>query len=71
MSQNGAQAYELSHVRSPTMPLSPFAGPYAVKPQATALTPEASAWFQDNARALARSVRRQQTHQHRPRSLGQ
>src|SRR5436190_16850332 len=35
MSQPGAQAYELSHVRSATMPLSPFAGPYAVKPQAT------------------------------------
>jgi kynurenine formamidase len=39
LSQNGAQAYELSHVRSPTMPLSPFAGPYAVKPQATAGIP--------------------------------
>jgi kynurenine formamidase len=39
MSQAGTQAYELSHVRSPTMPLSPFAGPYATKPQATAGLP--------------------------------
>jgi len=31
----GAEAYELSHPRSNTMPLSPFAGPYAVKPKAT------------------------------------
>ena len=26
----GAQAYELSQIRSSTMPLSPFAGPYAM-----------------------------------------
>ena len=26
----GAQSYELSHVRSASMPLSPVAGPYAV-----------------------------------------
>ena len=32
MQQPGAQVYELSHVRSNTMPLSPFAGPYQVKP---------------------------------------
>ena len=32
MQQPGARAYELSHVRSNTMPLSPFAGPYQVKP---------------------------------------
>ena len=32
MQQPGAKAYELSHVRSNTMPLSPFAGPYQVKP---------------------------------------
>jgi kynurenine formamidase len=35
MTQPGAQAYELSQLRSNTMPLSPFAGPYAMKPKAT------------------------------------
>lgn len=30
-----ARAYELSHVRSNTMPLSPFAGPYAQRPLPT------------------------------------
>src|SRR5438105_693531 len=39
MSQPGAQAYELSQVRSNTMPLSPFAGPYAVKPKPTSGIP--------------------------------
>lgn len=39
MQQPGAKAYELSHVRSNTMPLSPFAGPYAVKPEASAGIP--------------------------------
>ena len=39
MSQPGAQAYELSQVRSNTMPLSPFAGPYAVKAKPTAGIP--------------------------------
>lgn len=39
MQQPGAKAYELSHVRSNTMPLSPFAGPYAVKPKASAGIP--------------------------------
>jgi kynurenine formamidase len=39
MSQAGAQSYELSQVRSNTMPLSPFAGPYAVKPQGSAGIP--------------------------------
>jgi kynurenine formamidase len=39
MQQPGAKAYELSHVRSNTMPLSPFAGPYAVRPKATAGIP--------------------------------
>jgi kynurenine formamidase len=39
MQQPGAKAYELSHARSNTMPLSPFAGPYAVKPKATAGIP--------------------------------
>ena len=31
----GAKAYELSHPRSNGMPLSPFAGPYTVKPKPT------------------------------------
>jgi kynurenine formamidase len=39
MQKPGAKAYELSHVRSNTMPLSPFAGPYAVKPKTTAGIP--------------------------------
>ena len=34
MAQPGRKSYELSQVRSNTMPLSPFAGPYAVKPEA-------------------------------------
>src|SRR5688572_8115232 len=39
MQQPGAKSYELSQVRSNTMPLSPFAGPYQVKPKATAGIP--------------------------------
>jgi len=39
MSQPGAISYEISQVRSNTMPLSPFSGPYAVKPSATAGIP--------------------------------
>jgi kynurenine formamidase len=39
MSQPRAQAYELSQIRSNTMPLSPFAGPYVMKPKATAGIP--------------------------------
>ncbi|HEY3076202.1 MAG TPA: cyclase family protein, partial [Burkholderiales bacterium] len=35
----GAQSYELSQIRSNTMPLSPFAGPYAMKPKPTAGIP--------------------------------
>jgi len=35
----GAKVYELSHPRSNTMPLSPFAGPYLVKPKPTAGIP--------------------------------
>ncbi len=35
LSQPGVAVYELSHPRSNTMPLSPFAGPYAVKPKPT------------------------------------
>jgi kynurenine formamidase len=34
-----AKAYELSHVRSGTMPLSPFSGPYVTKPKPTASIP--------------------------------
>jgi kynurenine formamidase len=39
MQQPGAKAYELSQVRSNTMPLSPFAGPYQVKPKPTSGIP--------------------------------
>jgi kynurenine formamidase len=39
MQQPGSRPYELSHVRSNTMPLSPFAGPYQVKPKATSGIP--------------------------------
>lgn len=35
----GSKAYELSYLRSGTMPLSPFAGPYAPRPKATAAIP--------------------------------
>ena len=34
-----AKAYELSHVRSATMPLSPFSGPYVTKPKPTGSIP--------------------------------
>jgi len=34
-----AKAYELSYVRSGTMPLSPFSGPYVTKPKPTASIP--------------------------------
>ncbi len=34
-----AKAYEISQVRSNTMPKSPFAGPYAVKPKPTSVLP--------------------------------
>jgi len=34
-----AKAYELSQLRSPTMPLSPFAGPYQMRPKPTAAIP--------------------------------
>jgi kynurenine formamidase len=37
--QPKARAYELSHVRSNTMPLSPFSGPYVQKPKPTAGLP--------------------------------
>jgi kynurenine formamidase len=39
MSQPGAIAYEVSQVRSPTMPLSPFAGPYQPRPKPTSGIP--------------------------------
>jgi kynurenine formamidase len=34
-----AKSYEISQIRSNTMPLSPFAGPYVMKPKATATLP--------------------------------
>jgi kynurenine formamidase len=39
MALAGAQSYELSQVRSNTMPLSPFAGPYAMKAKPSAGIP--------------------------------
>lgn len=39
LSQPQAKVYELSQLRSPTMPLSPFAGPYQMKPKATSAIP--------------------------------
>jgi kynurenine formamidase len=39
LSQPKARAYEASHVRSNTMPLSPFSGPYAYKPNPTTVLP--------------------------------
>ena len=39
MTLPGAQVYELSQLRSNTMPLSPFAGPYVMKPKPTAGIP--------------------------------
>lgn len=45
LSSRGAQAYEVSQVRSNTMPLSPFAGPYAMKPKASAGIPGTAQLF--------------------------
>jgi kynurenine formamidase len=45
MSRAGAKAYELSHVRSASMPLSPFAAPYAPKPKASAGIPGSAHLF--------------------------
>jgi kynurenine formamidase len=45
LSQSGAKVYEISHVRSATMPLSPFAGPYAPKPLPSAGLPGTSQVF--------------------------
>jgi kynurenine formamidase len=39
LGQAKAKAYELSHLRSNTMPLSPFSGPYVMKPKPTASIP--------------------------------
>ena len=39
LSRSKAKAYEISHLRSNTMPLSPFTGPYVLKPKATASIP--------------------------------
>src|SRR4051812_50021862 len=39
MTLPGAKAYELAQLRSNGMPLSPFAGPYVVKPKATSGMP--------------------------------
>jgi kynurenine formamidase len=39
MQEPGARPFELSHLRSNTMPLSPFAGPYQVKPKPSAGIP--------------------------------
>src|ERR1051325_9354547 len=39
VAEPGARTYELSQVRSNTMPLSPFAGPYTVKPKPTSGIP--------------------------------
>jgi len=39
LAQPQAKAYELSQLRSPGMPLSPFAGPYQMRPKPTAAIP--------------------------------
>ena len=39
LGQRRAKSYELSYVRSNTMPLSPFSGPYVQKPKPTASLP--------------------------------
>lgn len=43
--QPGARTYEVSQVRSNTMPLSPFAGPFVQKPKATSGIPGTSHAF--------------------------
>jgi kynurenine formamidase len=45
LSQANAKSYELSHPRSSTMPLSPFAGPYAPKYAPTGSLPGSSQVF--------------------------
>jgi len=44
-----AKSYELSHLRSNTMPLTPFAGPYALTPKPTAGIPGSSHGFNSEA----------------------
>ena len=39
LAQKKARAYEISHLRSNTMPLSPFTGPYVTKPKPTSGIP--------------------------------
>ena len=39
LAQRKAKAYEISHIRSNTMPLSPFSGPYVNKPKPTSGIP--------------------------------
>lgn len=39
MAQREAKSYELSYIRSATMPLSAFSGPYVTKPKPTASIP--------------------------------
>ena len=51
MSQSKAKVYELSYVRSGTMPLSGFSGPYVTKPKASAGIPGTSQVF--NMESLA------------------
>ena len=49
LSLPGAKVYEVSQPRSNTMPLSPFAGPYAVKPKPTAGIPGSAHAFNSEA----------------------
>jgi kynurenine formamidase len=49
MSQPGAKVYELSQIRSNTMPVSPFSPPYAVKPRPTAGIPGTAHAFNTEA----------------------
>jgi kynurenine formamidase len=45
MQQPGAKSYDLSQIRSATMPLSPFAGPYAPRPKASSGIPGSAHGF--------------------------
>jgi kynurenine formamidase len=49
MQQPYAKPYELSHLRSNTMPLSPFSGEFQVKPKATAGIPGSAHAFNSEA----------------------
>jgi kynurenine formamidase len=49
MSQPGAKVYEVSHLRSNSMPLSPFAGPFEQKPKPTAGIPGSAHAFNSEA----------------------